>query len=82
MAARRTIHLPDDLDPPLKTAPARPHCTRAEVIQNVLDRPGKRDPAPAEPVRHLLGSLESGIPDLAENHRAYVVELIRLDQGA
>jgi hypothetical protein len=28
---------------------------------------------PAERVAHLIGSLSSGIPDLAERHREYVL---------
>lgn len=29
---------------------------------------------PADRVRSLIGSLESGMPDLAEKHRAYIIE--------
>ena len=29
---------------------------------------------PSDRVQGLLGSLESGLPDLAENHRRYVLE--------
>jgi hypothetical protein len=32
---------------------------------------------PIDRVRSLIGSLESGVPDLAEKHRAYVVEALR-----
>jgi len=34
---------------------------------------------PAERVEHLIGSLASGVPDLAERHREYV--LARLKHG-
>ena len=34
-------------------------------------------PRPADRVRGLIGSLESGVPDLAEKHRAYIVESLR-----
>ena len=30
---------------------------------------------PEARVRHLIGSLETGVPELAENHRAYLLEL-------
>jgi hypothetical protein len=33
--------------------------------------------APAARVKHLLGSLSSGVPDLAENHRAYILESLK-----
>ncbi|MBI3047204.1 MAG: hypothetical protein HYY76_02730 [Acidobacteria bacterium] len=32
---------------------------------------------PAERVRHLIGSVASGRPDLAERHREYMLEAIR-----
>jgi len=31
----------------------------------------------ADRVQSLLGSLESGVPDLAEKHRAYLIESLR-----
>ena len=32
-----------------------------------------REKTPEARVRHLIGSLETGIPDLAENHRTYLI---------
>jgi hypothetical protein len=32
---------------------------------------------PAERVRDLIGSIHSGIPDLAERHREYLVKKLR-----
>lgn len=32
---------------------------------------------PAERVEHLIGSLSSGIPDLAERHREYVLASLK-----
>jgi hypothetical protein len=32
---------------------------------------------PVESVEHLLGSLSSGIPDLAERHREYVLAALK-----
>jgi hypothetical protein len=32
---------------------------------------------PAERVRGLIGSLDSGVPDMAEEHRAYIVDSLR-----
>jgi hypothetical protein len=29
---------------------------------------------PADRVKSLIGSLESGVPDLAERHRAYIIK--------
>jgi metal-responsive CopG/Arc/MetJ family transcriptional regulator len=78
MAAQLTVRLSEDLSSALELMAARLRRKRAEVVRMALEQflepPAKRDQAPAERVRHLLGSLESGIPDLAENHRAYVLE--------
>jgi len=35
------------------------------------------EPAPEVRVRHLIGSLESETPDLAENHRSYLLESLK-----
>jgi hypothetical protein len=32
---------------------------------------------PAERVKGLIGSLASGVPDLAERHREYIIESLR-----
>jgi len=32
---------------------------------------------PAAGVRHLIGSVESGVPDLAERHREYLLDALR-----
>ena len=34
----------------------------------------KKDLARSARVQHLLGALETGVPDLAENHRTYILE--------
>jgi hypothetical protein len=38
--------------------------------------PGARGRA-ADRVEHLIGSLESGVPDLAENHRKHLLASLR-----
>jgi hypothetical protein len=35
------------------------------------------DSRPAERVEHLLGSLSSGVPDLAERHREYILAALK-----
>jgi hypothetical protein len=35
------------------------------------------DRKPAERVDHLIGSLSSGVPDLAERHRDYVLAALK-----
>ncbi len=36
-----------------------------------------RGSRPADRVKGLIGSLASGVPDLAEKHRAYIIESLR-----
>ncbi len=42
--------------------------------------PRRATQCPAERVRGLLGGLESGIPDLGENQRAYIIESLSREQ--
>jgi threonine dehydratase len=46
--------------------------TGMERVREVVGATARIDEAPEVRVRDLIGSLESGIPDLAENHRAYL----------
>ena len=76
MAEQLTIRLPAELNRALEAAAARLKRRRSEVIRLALSQflgLGEQ-PAPGERVRHLIGSLETGVPDLAENHRTYVLE--------
>jgi len=54
---------------------------RSEVVRLALRdflrvTPGARA-VRSNRVRNLIGSLESGVPDLADRHRAYMVESLR-----
>jgi hypothetical protein len=42
-------------------------------LQGAPTTPGR----PAERVEHLIGSLSSGVPDLAERHREYVLAALK-----
>ncbi len=81
MHAQLTVRLPDDLSRALKAASRRMQRKSSEIVRLALREflgapPGARA-RPADGVRSLIGSLESGVPDLAENHRAYVIESLR-----
>jgi metal-responsive CopG/Arc/MetJ family transcriptional regulator len=78
MPTQITVRLPDDLGQTLKTASSRMQRKPSEIVRLALQEflgttAGRRD-RPADRVRRLIGSLESGIPDLARKHRAYVLE--------
>ena len=86
MAEPLTIRLPDDLSQALDQAAEQMQRERAEIIRLALyqylglSREGPKAPA-AERVRHLIGSLDSGIPDLAENHRTYLLDSLTQKHG-
>ncbi len=80
MSNQLTVRLSEDLSRALAHAAAQMQRKRSEVVRLALYQYlglGSQDRRPAERVRHLLGSLESGIPDLAENHRSYVLESLK-----
>lgn len=76
-----TVRLPKDLDRALRLAARRSQRRRSEIIRVALRdylkpvhlRPGRA----YDRVRDLIGSLDSGIPDLAERHREYILESLK-----
>lgn len=78
MDSQLTIRLPADLTSALQRASRKSGRKASEIVRaalrdylNALGAPGLR---PAARAKGLIGSLDSGIADLAEQHRAYVVE--------
>lgn len=76
-----TVRLPEDLSQALAATSRSMHKKRSEIVRLALREflgaaAGSRT-RPADRVRSLIGALESGVPDLAEEHRAYVVESLR-----
>lgn len=76
-----TVRLPDDLDRALEDAAVRLRRKRSEIVRMALAEflalgtaPGR---TPADRVRGLIGSLESGIPDLAERQRAHLLDSLK-----
>lgn len=81
MESQVTVRLPEDLKRALDEASRAMHRKSSDVVRMALRAflQGAAGPAarPAERVRGLLGSLESGVPALAERHREYVVESLK-----
>jgi Arc/MetJ-type ribon-helix-helix transcriptional regulator len=76
-----TVRLPRELSKALKEKAARMQRKPSEVVRmavaeflEITDRPQER---PAERVRDLIGSLRSGVPDLAIKHREHVLKKLR-----
>lgn len=77
METQLTIRLPVDLSQALARASRTSGRKSSEIVRAALRDYLGTQPAgsrPAERVRGLIGSLESGIPDLGEQHRAYIIE--------
>jgi hypothetical protein len=47
------------------------------ALETFLDEAAPAGTKPADRVAHLLGSLSSGVPDLAERHREYVLAALK-----
>jgi hypothetical protein len=47
------------------------------ALEVFLQGPPSIDSKPAGGVEHLIGSLSSGVPDLAERHREYVLAALK-----
>ncbi len=81
MSSRVTVRLSEDLAEALEARTKKTGERPSEIIRaalrehlGLLGRPGSK---PAERVRRLIGSLESGQDDLAERHREYVLESLQ-----
>jgi metal-responsive CopG/Arc/MetJ family transcriptional regulator len=80
MDTQLTIRLPADLSRALARASKTSGRKSSEIVRAALrDYLGSQTVSqrPVERVRGLIGSLESGIPDLAEQHRAHVLESLK-----
>lgn len=81
MPSQITVRLPDDLSRALEDASRQLERKSSEIVRialrTFLQAPQGDRRRPAERVRALLGSLESGIPDLAEQHRRYILESLK-----
>lgn len=81
MEQQLTVRLPADLSRALRRASKRLQRKNSEVVRLALraflaeDSPAEERPAAR--VRRLIGSLDSGVPDLAEHHREYVLESLK-----
>ena len=76
-----TVRLPANLRAALRRAARRLRRRDSDVVRMALEgflqTNAVTGAKPADRVRHLIGSLESGVPDLAERHRAYIVEALK-----
>ncbi len=81
MEEQITVRLPADLGRALRRASRRLQRRNSDVVRLAL-RAFLEDAARAESkaptrARQLIGSLESGVPDLAERHREYILAALK-----
>jgi hypothetical protein len=78
MESQLTVRLPADLSVALKRASRQSGRKASDIVRAALrdhlNAPCASGPSPAQRVRGLIGSLDSGLPDLAEQHRRYILE--------
>ena len=81
MQDQLTVRLPADLGRALRRASKRLRRRNSDIVRLALQtylQAGLPDGSrPADRVRHLLGSVRSGIPDLAERHREYILASLK-----
>ncbi|MBI1874421.1 MAG: hypothetical protein HYS05_11125 [Acidobacteria bacterium] len=81
MDEQLTIRLPADLGRALRRTSRRLQRKKSEVVRLALQAfvqvDHTPDAKPADRVAHLIGSLDSGVPDLATRSRHYILESLR-----
>lgn len=85
MHSQFTVRLPQDLNDGITNIAKRMRLKRSDIIRIAIENfiagfEGKEKNHPYEKVKKLIGSIESGIPDLGEKHREYLIE--RIKKGA
>lgn len=81
MASQLTVHLSEDIDARLRSKARKLGLKRSDIIrialQQFLEDAIEKEIRPYEKVKKLIGSIETGIPDLGERHREYLIQRIR-----
>ena len=76
-----TVRLPTPLGRTLRRTSRRLGRRPSDVVRMALEvflqGALPTDRKPAERVKHLIGSLSSGVPDLAARHREYVLAALK-----
>ncbi len=86
MERQLTLRMSAELAQKLERAAQRLRRKRSEVVRAALEQfldmeSLESDLPPIERVRDLLGRVESGIPDLGQRHREYLLKRLRRHHG-
>ena len=79
MESQLTLRLPAALASKLDRSAKRLRRKRTDVVRLALEQFLDAEPEirPVELVRDLLGSIESGVPDLGQHHREHLIRRLR-----
>lgn len=81
MQNQMTVRLPAELDRALRTAARRMQRKPSDVVRialrEFLGAGSDAKSRPVDRVRSLVGSLQSGVPDLADRHRERILDSLR-----
>lgn len=85
MSLQLTVRLPQDLNDGITDIARRMRLKRSDIVRMAIEKfitefEEKGEDRPYERVRKLIGRIESGLPDLGERHREYLIE--RVKKGA
>ncbi len=82
MESQLTLRLPATLAEKLERSARRMKRKRSDVVRQALEQflDAGPDVRPIDRVRDLLGSVETGVPDLGQRHREHLIR--RLRRGA
>ncbi len=77
-----TLRVSDELAARLETTAKRLHRNRSEIIRLALKQflESPQADKPVDRVRDLIGTADTGISDLGENHRKYLIERMRRER--
>ena len=83
MERQLTVRISAALAEELEKAARRLGRKRSEIVRMALEQFLEAEHAerPIERVHDLLGRIETGIPDLGERHREYLIERLRHGAG-
>ena len=69
------VYLRQDQIEPLRAEAARRGVSLAELVRQGVDRLLEEAPVEEDPLWKIVGIMDSGVGDLAENHDKYLMEV-------
>lgn len=82
MQAQLTVRLPEDINRELGDYAKRMRLKRSDIVRMALERffsepQVREETSPYGRVKHLVGTLQSGVSDLGSRHREHLIKRIK-----